>query len=596
MSLTESLTIGRSALTATQLAIQVAGNNVANASTPGYSRQTLGLTALPDSRYGTNFVGRGVGVQSVRRQVDSALQQRLYGSISQDSAAQINLTQLGQVEATLNELSGSGLSTQLGAFFNSWSELANSPNLGGSRSLVVQQGTSLAAYMKNLRGQLSDQKISIDRQLTTTTGQVNSLLDQVAAINASIVQSEQGSGSANGLRDRRDQLISELSQYADVSTVEQPSGVVDVLIGSSPVVLAGTSRGLQFRAEAAGNQVRVSVATRDNNETLTIRSGELGALLGQRTTLVDDTIDKLDTLAGQLIAQVNRIHSTGLGGQPFTALQGQVGFASGDITRSFNDPTNTTSAAWPVKPTSGSFTVRIRNETTGDIRTATIRVDLDGLTSTLAPGYTSDTSLSSLSASLGAVPNLSSTVTPDGKLSITAASGYSVSFGDDSSGVLAAVGVNTYFTGKDASDIGVRAELVSTPNLLAAGTYVARNGGGSSPGDPTVFEADRSDNGTALKMANLRDQSVAGFGGSTVNQYWDQAVQSIAVRTSSAKTEAESTSMVKQSLEAQRTSVSGVSMDEEAISLVNYQRQYQASARFITVVDDMTQTLLGLIR
>lgn len=596
MSLTESLTIGRSALTATQLAIQVAGNNVANASTPGYSRQTLGLTALPDSRYGTNFVGRGVGVQTIRRQVDSALQQRLYGSISQDSAAQINLTQLGQVEATLNELSGSGLSTQLGNFFNSWSELANSPNLGGSRSLVVQQGTSLAAYMKNLRGQLSDQKIAIDRQLTTTTGQVNSLLDQVAAINASIVQSEQGSGAANGLRDRRDQLISELSQYADVSTVEQPSGVVDVLIGSSPVVLAGTSRGLQFRSEAAGNQVRVSVATRDNNETLTVRSGELGALLGQRTTLVDDTIDKLDTLAGQLIAQVNRVHSTGLGGQPFTALQGQVGFASGDITRSLNDPTNTTSAAWPVKPTSGSFTVRIRNETTGDIRTATIRVDLDGLTSTLAPGYTSDTSLSSLSASLGAVPNLSSAVTPDGKLSITAASGYSVSFGDDSSGVLAAVGINTYFTGKDASDIGVRAELVSTPNLLAAGTFVARNGGGSSPADPTVFEADRSDNGAALRMANLRDQSVAGFGGSTINQYWDQAVQSVAVRTSSAKTEAESTAMVKQSLDAQRTSVSGVSMDEEAISLVNYQRQYQASARFITVVDDMTQTLLGLIR
>lgn len=188
--------------------------------------------------------------------------------------------------------------------------------------------------------------------------------------------------------------------------------------------------------------------------------------------------------------------------------------------------------------------------------------------------------MNSLIASLNGVSNLTATTGPNGGLVVNAASGFSVSFSDDTSGVLAVLGVNTYFTGTDASDIAVRSDLVASPATLNA----ARTENGA-----------RADNGAALALSRLRSQTITGLNGETFNAAWNGATQAVAVRVTSSKTNAEATKLVRENLDAQRSSISGVSMDEEAINLVNYQRQYQAGARFISVVDEMTQTLLQLI-
>jgi len=598
MSLSNALQIGRSALSASQLAIQVAGNNVANAATRGYSRQDVAMRSISDSRTGGNFIGRGVEVQTIRRQVDAALQQRLLGGVSAEAAATSDLQQLSSVEATLNELDNRGLSSQIGAFFNSWSALANTPGDPASRMLVVQQGRTLAGFVRTIRSDLETQRTAIDRDLQSLATRVDSLLGEIAGANQSIVLAEGGSGQANGLRDRRDALITELSQYVDVTTVEQPSGSLDVLVGSSPVVLAGTSRGLQFSTEAAGDKTIVKISTRDNAEQLTIRAGRIGSLLQQRGTLVDSTLESLDRITGQLIHQVNRAHSQGVGGQPYTSLTGDLSFAPGDVALALNDPLNTTTSRLAIKPQSGSFSVRIRDEITGDMRTATIRIDLDGLIAGAnpTPGTSTDTSLQDIANQISAIPNMSATITPNGQLKIEAAAGFSVSFGDDTSGVLATAGVNTYFTGTDASNIAVRASLVATPSLLATGNFVARNTPGSLPGEVTSFEGDRNDNGIALLISGIRSKPIDALGNNTIDASWNETVQSIAVRAAAASTAADSATTVRESLDSQRSAIAGVSMDEEAINLLQYQRQYQASARYISVVDDLTQTLLGLIR
>src|ERR1051326_1912668 len=135
MSLTSAFEIGNSALTASQLAIQIAGNKMANAATPGYARQIAYLAPMRSDTVGRISIGTGVRITDVRRQVDAALQARLASGISAEGAAAKQHEILSQVESALGELGDNDLSSELSKFFNSWSERAN---LLQSSAVVVQ--------------------------------------------------------------------------------------------------------------------------------------------------------------------------------------------------------------------------------------------------------------------------------------------------------------------------------------------------------------------------------------------------------------------------------------------------------------------------
>lgn len=580
MGLSSSLQIGRTALTASQVALQVTGNNFANASTIGYNRQVVSLAPNIDSRSGGYFLGRGVGVNGITRQVDSALQARLWSGVSQEQYAGTQFQTLSTVQSVLNELTDNDLSSQLSRFFDSWSALSNSPDQDGTRSLVIQQGRTLSSSMRAMRSDLVNQRIQLDAQAGASVEQADNLLTQIADINAAIVTAEGGTSTSNALRDQREALVTELSQLMDVSVVEQPSGVLDVLVGSTPVVLAGVSRGVELRRDTLNGEVQISVSVRDDTTELDIRGGSIGALLDQREDTIDRTIEQLDRVASQLIFQVNRVHSAGYTKTPLANVTGTQRVAPGDVTRSLNDPGNSTFADLPFHATNGGFLVTVTNSTTGASETVRIEVDLDGIDSTGAPGFGDDSSVTSIAASLDGIENISASVNPDGTLRINADSGYTMSFSEDSSGALAVLGVNTYFTGSDAGDIGVREALYTAPGLLAAGLSVA--------GQP-------SDNGAALGILGLRDQTNEDLGGQSITGAWISAAQDVGARTAEAGNRSDASRLVRESLDAQRSALSGVSIDEESINLLNYQRQYQGAARFITVVDELTQTLLSLV-
>lgn len=581
MSLTSSLAIGRSALTASQVAIQVTGNNFANASTPGYSRQVVSLVAASDQRYGGYFLGRGVNIGGINRSIDSALQSRLWNSTAQEAAAGTSQQFLSSVESMVNDLGDNSLRSGFDQFFQAWSELANSPNREGSRALVVQQGRSIANQIRSLRSDLAGTRTQLDAQLGAAVNEANNLLQQIASLNVNIVNSEGASAQANSLRDQRDQLVGRLSQIMDVTVVEQPSGTMDILVGSTPIVLAGQSRGIQLNVvtDAQGNS-DVSVNVTADGTKLNIGEGIVGGLLSQRDGVVQKTIENLDKVASQLIFQLNRIHSTGYGSTPLTGLTSTQNIPAADTTRAFNDPANATFANLPFGPTNGGFLVTVRNTQTGATETVRINVDLDGITSTGASGTADDSNLVSVTSDINAIANLSATINPNGTLSINADAGYTVSFGEDTSGLLATLGVNTYFTGTDASNIDVRTELQTQPGLLASGQIVN--------GQP-------SDNSAALAIAGLKTARNSALGGDSIYGAWANSVQTVGAETATANTRAQATALVRANLEAQRSAVSGVSIDEESINLLNFQRQYQGAARFISAVDEMTQTLLSLL-
>jgi flagellar hook-associated protein 1 FlgK len=418
--------------------------------------------------------------------------------------------------------------------------------------------------MRELRNEHANVRLEIDRALGATVRTVDGLLDQVAEVNRQIVDAEQGGGSdANALRDRRDELVNEVAQFIPISTVEQPNGALDILVGSTPVVLAGESRGITLRTDASADGTTVSLRVKSDGTTLQPDAGQIGALFRQRSETVDPAINDLDTLARELAFQVNRIHSQGQGTRGYSTLTG--------INRVLSASANLASdaAGVPFDIRNGSFEMHVTNVATGLRTTVVVAVDPQTMSLNQLAAQIS----SALPAGTGGA-----SVTPDGALRLDAAGGYEFSFSNDSSGTLAALGVNALFAGSDASNLEINTQIANDPRLLATGrNHIAGS------------------NAVALDIAGLEDATVDALGGRSLRGFWQSSTTDLAVRTQSANTKAESTRLVRESLDAQSQATSGVSIDEESISMLSYQRQFQAAARYIATIDETLQTLLTIV-
>ena len=566
MSLTGALNIGRSALAVQQSALQVTGNNIANAGSADYTRQTAKLGPNRDQQLRPGvFLGQGVNLEGVRRQIDEALQARLRGSFADSASADTLQQWYGRVESVFNELGEDDLSTRLSTFFTSWSNLANKPQDAGFRQVVLQEGESVAGWVSGLRRQLGSLQSDVDARLVGQAKDADNLAQQVADLNAEIVVNEGGTGGiANGLRDQRDAVLKQLAELMDVRTIPQDNGSLNVYVGSEPLVIGNDSRGVEVKQTTVDGEARTAVVFRSTKGKIPLTGGQLGGLAAVRER-VDGVIDQVDGLAKNLIFELNKLHASGQGLEGFASLT--AANAADDSTVALNNP----ASGLDFTPATGSFVVHVREKATGLLTSTLVQVDLDGANA-------DDTTLDSLRGEIDAIDGLSATITA-GKLQVTADSGaVDVSFSQDSSGVLAALGMNTFYTGSDARDIAVSKLIKDKPQLLAA----AKNG-------------EKGDNQTALAIAALESTPLAVLGGSTLKDAYQSTVNQLAAAASGAKTNAEAAAAVKETLEAQREALSGVSMDEEAVNLMRQQRAFQGAARLVSVVDELMQTVLNLV-
>ena len=563
MSLNGALEVGRSGIVASQAGIQVAGNNMANAATEGYSRQVVRLTPARGQTIGFgSTIGLGVQLQSITRQVDTAIQARLRDAISNEQGAVISQRFLSAIESIQNELSDNDLSTLMSDFFNGFSELANNPEDQSIRSVVVQTAVNLADRMNQLRTDYTSVRNEINRDIGVSVERVDAILGELSIVNRQIAETEFGVGPANGLRDQRDLLVNELSEFMEVNAIEQPNGAVDVFVGSVPIVLAGQSRGVELREESVDGEVVVSIRIKDDQSRLDIDSGRLGGLLASRDGAVEPAIAAIDQLAAALIQQVNRVHSQGQGQHGYLEITGQTRVY--DSSLNLNNP----NAELPFRIENGSFEVHITHPDSGERMTEQILVDGNAM------------SLDDLVATLNASidhPGFIASISPDNSLNLEVTEGYELSFSDDTSGALAALGMNTIFAGENATDIAINEVIINDLQLLAAGS-------GHTEGS----------NSTALAIAALQDEPNDAINGQSLREFWQQSVNELAVKTNTANAKIESSRLVRENLSAQMQAVSGVSLDEEAINLLSFQRQFQAAARFISVIDETLETLLSI--
>ena len=564
MSLGGALQIGRSALIAHQAAIEVAGNNLANLATVGYHRQSIVLEPLRNNEIQAGiFVGRGVQIQSITRQVDAALEGRIRTNIADQSFSSTKRDIISQIEALQNEFSDVDVSTHLNSLFNGFSELANNPQDNALRTLVLREASNLSEFVVDLRTGLGQLQIQVDQSIDGAVATADDLLTKIQNVNEQVVKS---GGTAPGLRDTRSGLLGQLAELLDISVIEQPSGAIDVFVGSTPLILNGTSRGVEVRRMTIDNEAQVDVVLKADGSVVNAQSGRIGAVLDARVEDVNFAIDELDGFINTLIFEINKQHSQGQGLFGFSSVTGANRVL--DQTVALND----TESGTGFTPVHGSFQLHVTQKSTGLRQANTISVDLDGIDAA------NDTRLATLAADINAVANVSASVTADGRLKIEATAGdFEFSFSDDSSGVLAALGVNTFFAGSTAEDIAVNPLTDENPSFVAAG-----------------LEHQNGDNRNALALSQLRDSKLDSLNNLSINEAWARHVEDVAVRVSQASEQLEAESLVGNSLTSQQQAISGVNADEEVINLLSFQRGFQGSARFLQVVDELLETLMSL--
>ncbi len=554
-------------MAAYQAAITITGQNIANVGNPDYTRQSGRLASVcSGAATGTISPGIGVRLDSLQRHTDAAVESRLRLAYGMRSGAELTYQTLSRVEALYNELTEYDLSSQLNEFFKSLADLQTDPLETASRNLVVSNADAIIRTLQRQRSGLLDQIHDLNAQTEAMTRSANGIVEEIAKLNALVVTTEaRAQGGSGALRDRRDALLRQLGELIDIQTREHENGIVNVYVGSEPLVDFDRTRGLTTVTTVENGLERTSVRFADNNGSVVLRSGRLAATVAARDVHLVGQLEQIDQLAGALIYEINRVQTSGRGLVGYTSATGTY------AARSATAALNSTAAGLPFPMQNGTFFVHVRDQSSGQTITRMIKVDLDGLNN-------DDTTLAGLAAAMNAIPGLSATLTPDNRLQLNADAGWEFSFSEDTSGALAALGVGTFFEGQNVSTMAVVAAVRNDPRLIAA----SRSG---APGDGS----------NAGRLAAVGDAASALLGGLSILDFHSGLTSRVAVAARSATTEHEAADAVYSSLLTQRESLSGVSLDEEAINLTKYERAFQGASRFLTVVDSLTDELLTLV-
>jgi len=454
-----SIEIGRRALRANQLGVSVTGQNIANVNTPGYSRQSVQLSAAASESSGNRFIGNGVTIDGVRGFRDRFVESRLQTEKGINGRLTAERDALAPVDVAFSDSETGGIRSSISSFFNSFSALEAQPNSLTARTSVVAQGTEISNAFRSTRSRLSDIRTDADSALRQSVDEANNLAQQVAALNGRIgVAANTGAGTSE-LQDQRSQLVNQLAELTGARSIENSDGSLTLTLSDGRALVAGDHAS---KLETASTTPDGLAAITLDGQPVEITDGRIGGLRNA-IKFIGEQFTALDDLAASIADRVNTLHASG------SDLNGQDG-----------TPFFVSSDGAPIS----------------------------------------------------------------------------------------------------ASNLSVAAAIKADPRLVVA----ASRGAGS--GDATIARS---------LAALLNDNSSqAGTRTGSFNSIFASIVTEAGARVKSADDALNTQGLILAQTEAQRESISGVSLDEEAINLLQYQKAYEAAARFLKIADEMTQTILAL--
>lgn len=406
------MTTGLRALLASQFALDTVGQNIANANTPGYNRQGIQLGASRPQSMGRFFVGGGVDVLGINRQVDNLLERRILGQTSISGRLEQSTSTMSEIEALFADFEGFGVGTLMDNFFSSAAQLSANPQDVILQGGVVQAATQMTSRFQTLHGELTDLGGEITLQAQNYAAEASQLAQEVARLNGEIAQAEAAGVSANDLRDSRQVALKELAKLGEITTTEDQQGLVRVQVAGN-ILVNGTNAQTLSIDHGANNELRLKVS--GSSGFVPITGGKLGGLLDVGAGTIPGLTTNLDAIARELIVALNAEHSVGV--PPSGSFQALTsGFQAQDVDGDGKAGDELLSAALPFDVASGGLVVNIVNRDTGAVDRHTIDIDAER------------TTVDQFAAALSAVPRLEAEIDPVGRIQIVADAGFGFDF------------------------------------------------------------------------------------------------------------------------------------------------------------------------
>ncbi|TXH06011.1 MAG: flagellar hook-associated protein FlgK [Nevskiaceae bacterium] len=538
--MTDMISSGVSALLAYQTALNTVSNNIANANTPGYSRQRTDMIA---------DLNGGVQVSQVTRLTSDQLFSRSLGDQSNASRLDVFQQTAAQVDSLMSGAS-SGLAAPLQKFFSALSGVAADPQSAAARQTVLDSAGSLASQFNDLQGRLNSMNGDINAQLSQSVDQINQAAKSIAQLNNRIALAQNGGQAPNQLLDQRDQLVSQLSQQIGVTTVKQTDGSLNVFVAGGPaLVLGATAQALNMVPNEYGSGGQdLAVGNPPVNVSGQISGGTIGGLLALRNQLIGPTENKLGAIAAAVTQAVNAQHAQGVD------QNGQAGGA-------FFAPIGGVAA--PSGNNSGSAVVSVGLSDVSQIGTSNYVLRYDG----------SQWSLSD--ASSGATVAMTGSGTAADPF---VAAGMSLTVGAG-----AAAG-DRYLVQPLTTAAGQMKVAISDPAAVAAA------------GASALGSRNSGDNSNANLLAAIGDKALLNGGKTSIHAANIALVSQTGNIAQQAAASSTAAKAIQQQSASALDSVSGVNLDEEAADLLRYQQAYQAAAQVVSMARDMFQSLLNATR
>jgi len=641
--------IGTRAMFANYAALQTTGNNIANANTPGYSRQQVELSTAKGQYTGAGFFGQGVNVTTVTRSYDRFLTAQAASTNSVASADSTRNDQLTQLENVF-PLGEKGLGYAAGQLLNAFVDVANNPQDSSSRQVVLTRAQELSTRFANAGAQLNTLQIGVTQDVRAAVATLNSQAKQLADLNKQI-SALNGSGQPpNDLLDQRDQLIADISSQINVTTIQADDGSIGLFIGGGQSLVLGSNANTLKASPDDYDPAKVQITLSEGSVdrpvlSQSITGGSIAGLLRFQNEDLSAARNLLGQMAVAISGAVNQQQSLGLdAGQPASAgapifsvgaprtlpAKANLGDASFGLT--VTDSTHLQASDYELRfdGTSYSMTRLSDNAQVANGLTAAdlaAGVQVDGLSLQLNAGASASGDRYLLQGVASASADMKTVLAnPKG---LAAASMVTSSFAVTNTGTAtaASLGVvdgNAYdpaltarFTfNTDTGDYSYdmldasNAVVSSGTGTWTAGQPIAVNGfelqlsGVPRSGDvvsvgPTTSPA--SNNGNALNFVALANSAFVGvetlangtiLPGKTITDAYASTVSDIGVRVQSAKSAAGISSSVAATAESARANKAGVNLDEEAARLIQFQQSYQAAAKMLQVAQSVFDTLL----
>ena len=622
-SIFNALHIGYSGLKTSQIAIDTTGHNIANAQNPDYTRQRVVISPNTPLNTTPGDIGLGAKITEIVRIHDEFVYKRLKSSSTDNEYNQFRKETMDEVSSYFPEIDKNGIYNAMQEYFNAWNDFSKNTDDSALKINLAQNTRTFAATIRDTREQIMSVQTSLDDQLKTTIDEINRLGKQIAEINIRINTDEAAGDHANDLRDQRDKLELALSKLVDIAVTKgdlQPDTTVDrhliesgdayhLSIGGSSFVDGPTFHPIVYDRREGSAFSNIYYQRQDYEKfdiTEYVHGGKLGAILSLRDHDIQQIVDELDSYASSMIMFTNNLYAA----HATTRMSGNVDIEADAIIANTELPIDA----------NGSFFVKIYDIDGNEVAKRKITLT-DGATFKDVEDAINASSQADLNQINGRVvinddPNVPNTLASlddnldgiytndvDDFLTASANGRFQILMNDDKANegytfaieevdgenpllFAGALGLERFFDGSDAHSIGLNRALDENPTRI---------GGNAAP--------IAGDNGVANSMIELQYQKIdfympansdSHFSNDTLSGFFRMSTTGVANRTAAVHSAAETSESLLNAVINEFDSISKVDLDEELTNLMKYQTGYGASAKVITTIDQMIQTLLGI--